>query len=117
MNYPGHNARPFDPDQIAHDLERTGHDWADKNAAAQLLEDTEKSILAEITADARPGCKSQAEAETMARASTRYRNHIMEMVGARKQANRARVSYEALKTKIELQRTVAANERAAMNMR
>ncbi len=117
MNSIGHNARPFDPDVIAHELERTGHDWADKNAAAALLEGTEKSILAEVTADARPACKSQAEAETMARASVKYRNHIMEMVGARKAANRARVSYEAVKIRVELQRTVAANERAAMSMR
>lgn len=113
----GHNSRPFDPDVIAHELERTGHDWADKNAAASLLEGTEKSILAEVTADARPACKSQAEAETMARASMKYRNHIMEMVGARKLANRAKVSYDAMKVRIELVRTAAATERAAMNLR
>lgn len=104
-------------DDIMHRLEELGDEWADNHAAATLLEETEKSILAEITAEYRPNCKSQAEAETLARASNRYRAHIVDAVEARRAANKARVRFDAFKTFLEMKRTQAATERAAMQMR
>lgn len=118
MNMIGHNSgAPLDPDGIAHELERLGHAWADANAAASLLEETEKSVLAELASSYRGTCKSQVEADSLARSSRPFRDHIASMVQARKEANRRKVSWEAFKARVELMRTQSANERAAMSLR
>lgn len=111
----GHNS--LDPAAISHQMEQLGHDWADRNAAAQLLEDTEKSVLAEITQDYRPTAKSMAEAESLARANKRFRDHLASAVEARRLANRARVTFDAFRAEQELRRTNAATDRALMNLR
>lgn len=113
----GHNSRAMDPAEIAHVFEERGHEWSDRNAAAQLLEDMEKSILAEITQDYRPKAKSMAEAESLARASKRFRDHVADAVEARRLANRARASFDAMRMEIELLRTRSATDRALMGMR
>lgn len=117
MTAMGHNSGGIDPNVIAHRMETLGHDWADKNAAAQLLEDTEKSILAEITQDYRPNSKSMSEAESLARASKRFRDHLASAIEARRVANRARVTFDSLRAEIELRRTAAATDRALMSLR
>jgi len=113
----GHNSRTIDPDRIAAELERLGMEWADKHAAACLLEDTEKAVLAEAAADHRAHCKSQAEAESRARYDRKFTDHVKAMVEARREANRARVRFEAFKAKVELLRTNAATDRAIMSLR
>ena len=114
----GHNSGAPDADHVAHELSKRGLDWADKQAAAQALEEAQKSVLAEVAADYRQGgVKSQTEAEGLARASKKYRDFVAEMVEARRHANRARVSFDTYKTWIELIRTKAATDRAQMQMR
>lgn len=115
----GHNlpTQPIDPDRIAAEMERLGHAWSDLHAAACALEEAEKSVLAEITADYRPQAKSQAEAESLARASKRFRDYLADMVEARRKANRAKVSFDTFKVKLEMQRTAAATDRALMSLR
>ena len=39
----------FDPDEMRRRLEDLGVDWADKNAAASLLEETERALMSEIS--------------------------------------------------------------------
>ena len=112
----GHNSNLLDANRIAHRMEELGHSWADKHAAAQLLEDCEKAILAEITQDYRPNAKSMSEAESLARASKRYRDHLASSVEARRLANRARVTFDAFRALTDLQRTNSANERALMGL-
>ena len=38
----------FDPEKIFHQLAEAGEEWADKQAAAELLEETKKTLLAEL---------------------------------------------------------------------
>lgn len=114
----GHNSGVVDAEQVAHELSKRGHAWADTHAAAQALEEAQKSVLAEVAADYRKaGTKSQAEAEGLARASRKYRDFVVEMVEARRVANRARVNFDTYKVWIELIRTKAATERAQMQLR
>lgn len=113
----GHNSNLLDANRIAHRMEELGHDWADRHAAAQFLEDTEKAVMAEITQDYRPNAKSMSEAESLARASKRYRDHLASAVEARRLANRARVTFDAFRAETELRRTNASTDRALMSLR
>jgi hypothetical protein len=38
----------FDPNRIYHEIVTAGEDWTDKEAAAELLEETKKTVLAEL---------------------------------------------------------------------
>jgi hypothetical protein len=107
----------IDLDEAEHELIMLGDDWADKHAAATLLEETQKTVLSQVTLRYRPDTKSKTDADTQALADAEYVDHIHRMVKARKEANRARIRYEAAKTKIELARTNAANDRALAQMR
>jgi hypothetical protein len=105
----------FDP-EIAYDaLIRAGEDWADKQAAAELLEETKKSVLARlmISADA----TSQGQREMLALADEEYTDFITGMVTARKAANKARVRYDSAKVLAELRRSQEATRRAEASIR
>jgi hypothetical protein len=104
-----------DINEIHDKLVSAGDDWADKDAAATLLEETKKTVLAQLKTMSKAG--SDAARETEALASEGYQDHVRSMVDARKAANRAKVAYESRKTWVELWRTKAANERAEMTMR
>jgi hypothetical protein len=105
----------MDIDGIFRKLETAGEDYADKESAASLLEETKKTLLAQLKTMSK--ASSDAAKETEAMASAGYKEHITNMVEARRQANRAKVRYEAMRVWVELKRTEAANERAAMMMR
>lgn len=101
----------FDPDKIYHELITAGEDWADKNSAAQFLEESKKTVLAQLTVDHLVG-STKAAAEVKALASNDYCSHINEMVIARKVSNKAMVVYYAQKALADMRRTQAANLRA-----
>lgn len=111
----GHNSAAIDPNSVAHELSERGLAWADANAAADALEETKKSVIAQATITA--AGKSQGERESIALASAEVRDHLTAMVEARRAANRARVRYDVYKTFIELERSRHATERAAMTLR
>lgn len=102
-------------DEIYDRLVKAGDEWADQDSAATLLEETKKTVLAQLKTMSKAG--SDAARETEALASEGYRDHVTSMVAARKAANKAKVAYESRKTWVELWRTKAANERAEMTMR
>lgn len=105
----------MDTNEIFEKLEQAGMDWADKNAAADILEETKYSVLSECM-----GLHiedSNAAAETKARRDPKFKNHLSVMVAARKEANKAKVKYESIKTWIDLRRTEEATERAKINLR
>ncbi len=104
----------FDVDRLFADLIESGEAWADAEAAAELREETKKSVLSELKLMS--GEKSDAARETEALASQRYRQHITEMVETRHQANRAKVRYTAIQTLAEMLRTKESTRRAEMNM-
>lgn len=115
---PGHNSNPgalMDADKIAHELSERGLAWSDANAAAEALEETQKSVLSELMVSS--AGKSQAEKEMLARATPEFREHVLSMVSARRTANRARVRYDTYKVYVELLRTNASTERALATLR
>lgn len=105
----------FDPDRTYDALIRAGDDWADKEAAASILEETKKSVLAKLKNAS--GSKSDAAAETVALAHDDYLAHLEIMVEARKAATKARVRYDSAKVLAEMRRSEESTKRAEMTMR
>lgn len=84
------------------------------NAAAELLEEAQKSVLAELMNKSEG---SIAAKEAQARTDPAYRLHCTNMVNARKEANRARVRYDAMRVLSEMRRSQESTRRAEMNLR
>lgn len=101
----------LDPKDIHERLVTLGTEWAEENAAAELLEETKKTLIAELMNECNE--KSSNAKETYALRQRRYLDHIEGMVAARKAANKSKVRYDSAKVWAELKRTEAANERAA----
>jgi|DEB3_MinimDraft_2_1074329.scaffolds.fasta_scaffold01832_2 hypothetical protein len=109
---------PFiDVDRLCHEAEEAGLAWADAKAAYEALEQTRKSVLAVGTKSHLGDGMPYNKAEMMALAEPSYREHLDSMVKAGRAADRARVQYDLKRTRIELLRTNASTERAAMSMR
>lgn len=105
----------FDPDRIRERLVQVGEEWAELDAAATLLEETKKSVLAELMLTA--PYKTKAERETCALADPAYKLHLANMVAARKEANKARVKWETGKMWAELRRSLESTRREEMRIR
>lgn len=105
----------FDPDKIRERLAEVGEDWADKDAAANLLEETKKTLLAELMLSA--DASTKADREMKALADPAYKLHITNMVVARKEANKARVRFETGKMWAELRRSQESTRREEMRIR
>jgi len=107
----------FDPQALASQFEQAGHNWADLNAAAEVLEDTAKTLLAEIALEYMPKVGAVSKAEMEAKASNRYQSHLSQATEARRLSNRARVSYDAMRVQIDLIRSKESTERALISVR
>lgn len=106
----------FDPATLAHTLFEHGRDWADKNASADILEETRRTLHSQIAVGLLPECKSVAKAEMHAEATEEYIEHIKAMVEARKAANTARVQYDADRAFIDLLRSQESSRRTEMQL-
>ena len=104
----------FDPEAIYQKLVDAGMEYADKDAAANILEETKKTLLAEIMQGFQG---SNAERERCALADTTYKHHLKTMVAARREANRARVRYDSARVLAEMRRTQESTRRAEANIR
>ncbi len=98
----------FAPESIYRQLLQAGEEWVDKDAAAELLEETKKTVLAELMGQVQG---SAAERERLALANPAFKLHVTNMVSARKEANRARIRYDAAKVLAELRRTQESTRR------
>ena len=107
----------LDADTIVMELEELEQAWVELDARARELEELQKPILMQIAMEYRPGTRSFSEAEAKAMAGNAYRDHVIGMVEARKQANSARARLNRIKVWIELKRTNAESERAMINLR
>lgn len=105
----------MEPEKIHAALVQAGEDWADAEAAASLLEETRKSVLAKLQLDAESA--TVAGKEMLALAEPEYRKHVEGMVQARKTANKLRVRYDSAKVLAELRRSQESTRRAEMNLR
>lgn len=101
----------MDPQKLSHEIHTAGEAWAEAEAAAQLLEETRKTVLSQIKSKYEG---SDAAKETLALATQDYSDHIKQMVNARREANKARVRWDSLKIYADLMRTKAASARAEM---
>lgn len=105
--------RPFDTGDKAYaELLEAGNEFADLNAAAELLERTREPLLCELKL-ASPETSDAARA-TEAMASEKYVTHVHAMVEARRLANRAKARLGAVQTLAELRRTEEASRRQEM---
>jgi hypothetical protein len=103
-------------DRAYEDLLKSGEDWADKEAAASLLEEMKKSVLAKLKNTVKDA-KSDAGAETKALCHEDYEAHIKLMVEARKAATKAKVRYDSAKVLAEMRRSEESTRRAEMTLR
>ena len=114
-------AELIDSNKMYHALLKAGEEWADTKAAYHALDDVTASILADVTqsyrgSNAGRGELSRAEAETMARFSPVYHDHLASVAVAHKAFLRAQVRYDSLKTLIELRRSEESTRRQEMRL-
>jgi hypothetical protein len=102
------------PEAIYDAIVKAGEEWSDLDAAATLLEETKKSVMAKLINEAEGSVNAR---EYKALADPIYRKHVEGMVTARKQANKARVRYDSAKILAELRRSEESTRRAEMNLR
>lgn len=101
----------LNPTEVYKQLVKEGELWADAQHAAELLEETKRSLLSQLSTESNE--TSAAAKEAFSTRHPDYRKHLEAMVGARRAANKAKVRYDSMKILAELRRTEAANERAA----
>jgi hypothetical protein len=102
----------FSPNEIAERMRLAGEEWSDLDCAANLLEESRKSVLAELVNQSKGSSIAAKESEALA--DPAYKLHITNMVNARRDANRARVRYDTAKAWVELVRTSEATKRQEM---
>lgn len=107
----------INPDNIADTLERLGDDYADKNGAANLLEEMRGVLFAKLAKEHIAIGSAIGKAEILAKADPTYEGHVRAMCNARTEADKARARLEAYKARIDVWRTRSATERAQMNLR
>lgn len=88
--------------------------WVDAEAAAQLLEDTKSSVLAQMIL--KQGDISHNKAETLSKASAEWVEHVEKIVDARKEANLRKVQMEFLRMKFSEWQASDANQRSERKM-
>lgn len=106
----------MDSDRIYDEISKAGEAWADAEAAADLLEETKKSVLAKLMIECNQS-NTSAGREMYALADPEFRKHIEGMVAARRAANKARVRYDSAKVLAELRRSEESTRRAEMTLR
>lgn len=106
----------LEPHRVYDRLVRLGDEWAERHAAAAMLEDTTKSTLARLTLERLPFVSSKAAAELEALASPEYVAHVDAAVQARSEANKAKVRYDSARVWADLLRTQQATRREEMRL-
>ena len=91
-----------------------GEDWADKEAAAQLLEDTKSATLAQWQAEL--GDMAVSRSELAVKSSTKWKKYIQDLVEARKNANIAKINLEVVRMKAFEQQAQEANQRTELRI-
>lgn len=86
--------------------------WADREAAAQILEDSKSAILAQKCKELGDIPVNRAEQEI--KASKFWRDHIQKIVDARKEANKAKIELEYIRMCYYEGQAQQANTRAEL---
>ncbi len=104
-----------DPLHFAHLIVQRGEAWAEAEAAASMLEETRRSVQAQVMTQ--HGDIAVGKAEALALASDVYRGHVTAMVQARRDANVAKVRYDGMKALMELTRSAEASRRVELGLK
>lgn len=107
----------INPPALSNAFYQHGKNWAETNAAAELLEETRKTLRSQIALKFLPNAGSVSKAEMMAEATQEYIDHIHAMVDARRVANTARAQFDSDRALIDLIRSHESSRRAEMQMR
>lgn len=91
-----------------------GEEWADAEAAAQLLEDSKSSVMAQWQTEL--GDLPVNRAEQTVKASARWRGYIQDTVDARKAANIAKVRLEVVRMRAMEHQAKEANQRTELRI-
>lgn len=86
-----------------------GEDWAEKEAAASLLEDSKSAVMAQR--QAMLGDMAVNKAEQIVKASPDWMEYIERTIEARKEANLAKVNMEMMRMKFTEWQNAEANQR------
>jgi len=89
-------------------------DWVDKDAAANLLEETKSAVLSQRMAAL--GDMPVSRAELIVKASPEWAEFVTQMVDARKAANLAKVRVEWIRMKHSEAQSFEATRRAEMKL-
>jgi hypothetical protein len=100
----------LDANALYYKLTEAGNEWAELQAAYNVLDDTKNTVLAKLTLSS--SASSVAAREVEARASEQFIEHVKATQKAFADSLKAKVKYDSMKIWIDLQRTAAANERA-----
>ncbi len=91
--------------------------WVDADAAADILETTKSAVLAEMMGRAMTdGAKSIAAAEQIVKATPEWRDHVIKIVEARREANHHKVTLEYLRMKFQEFMSQEANARIEVRL-
>ena len=91
-----------------------GEDWAEKEAAASILEDTKGSVMAQRQTAL--GEMPVNRAEQIVKASLDWVQHLEKIAEARKAANLAKVHLEVIKMHYMKEQSYQATRRAEIRM-
>ena len=106
----------LDPQEIYNRLVKAGEEWSRLNQIASLLEENKKTQLNQLKVEYLDEKKSAAESEARALGSAEMSGYNQRMTEARKEANNARVKYDAAKAWFEGMRSLASTMRQEMKM-
>jgi hypothetical protein len=104
------------PIEIYQSMVKAGDEMADAEFQNRILNDSTKSVLAQLTIEARQvdGVSSQAEALSIALSASTYRDHIIACAEANRMAEKKKIRYYGQKTLSDLYRSEEASHRATM---
>lgn len=101
-------------DLLSEQYRIAGEDWADKEAAAQMLEDSKSAVMAQWQTEL--GDLPVNRAEQTVKASPRWRSYIQDTVDARKAANIAKVQLEVIRMRAMEYQAKEANQRTELRI-
>ena len=96
--------------------EALGQKWAEAAEAFYQLDETKKSVLADLMKDLDDGELSESKLERMARGQKEWKEHIQHLAVAKGEMLRAQVKYEAAVSWYEAARTTESTNRVKMQV-
>ena len=107
----------FDPNVLMKRAEELGDDWAEKDAAFGMLDDTKKNLVGKLMSSLLDDGIPTTKAEHYAHAKKEYADYIKDLGEARREKNKASGKYKTYLKWIDLIQTKEANQRAEMKIK